>query len=79
MVKRVAEILNLFGNEEGFKFITHGFDLTKSNNFISILNKCRIMVSECNGLIPEHLYDLLFGFLYGTSWEDAEGVKHTFS
>lgn len=78
MVKRVAEVLSLFGNEEGFKFITHGFDLTKTNDFIPILNKCRIMIAECNGLIPEHLYDLLFGFLYGDSWEDAEGKKHSF-
>lgn len=78
MVKRAAEILSYFGKEDGFKFITHGFDQTKINDFIQILNKCRITISECNGLIPEHLYDLLFGFLYGKSWEDADGVKHSF-
>jgi hypothetical protein len=28
------------------------------------------------GLIPDTLYDLLFGFLFGPSWSDANGETH---
>lgn len=78
MVKNVADILGLFGKEDGFKFLTHDFDKTRNDDFITLVNKCRIMVSECCDLIPDHLYNLLFGFLYGKSWEDANGESHSF-
>lgn len=78
MVKRIADILRLFGQPAGFKFLTHDFDPTRNDDFLTLVNRCRIMVSECCGLIPDHLYELLFGFLYGKEWVDADGKTHTF-
>ena len=78
MVKTVADILSLFGRPDKFKFLTHTFDPTRNDDFITLVNNCRIAVSECCGLIPDHLYELLFGFLYGKSWEDADGETHSF-
>lgn len=78
MVKRLADILQLFGQADGFKFLTHDFDPTRDNDFLKLVNKCRIVLSEASGLIPDHLYEILFGFMYGKEWEDADGNKHTF-
>ena len=78
MVKRVADLLKLFGEADGFKFLTHDFDPTRNDDFISLVNRCRILLVENTGLIPSHLYDLLFGFLYGKTWEDSNGTEHQF-
>lgn len=78
MVKRVADLLKLFGEADGFKFLTHDFDPTRNDDFISLVNRCRILLVENTGLIPSHLYDLLFGFLYGKTWEDYNGTEHQF-
>lgn len=75
MVKRVADLLKLFGEADGFKFLTHDFDPTRNDDFISLVNRYRILLVENACLIPSHLYDLLFGFLYGKTWEDSDGKK----
>lgn len=58
-----------------YKFLTHRFD-SDSDDFLIYVNRWRIELANHRGLIPESLYDLFFGFLYGPSWVDASGKEH---
>lgn len=76
-IRFTAEFLGRFSDPRtGFKFLTHGFDPFYSSDFFVHVNRCRLALVDVRGLIPDSLYDLLFGFLYGPSWTDADGNVH---
>lgn len=58
-----------------YKFLTHRFE-SDSDDFLKYINRWRIELANNRGLIPQTLYDLFFGFLYGPSWIDANGKEH---
>lgn len=78
MVKSNARLLSLFSEADGFKFLTHGFDESDSD-FVLYLANCRTVLLDYKGVIEESLYRLLFGFMYGPSWKDYNGLEHSFS
>ena len=77
-VKNNADFLYLFSEADGFKFLTHDFLLPEDSDFLKYLANCRSLLLKYDGLIEETLFELIFGFLYGPSWIDSQGLEHTF-
>ena len=75
MLINSVNLLGGFSEENGFKYLTHRFD-AESDDFIDTVNRCRYMLLGWQDRIPKHLYDLLFGFLFGPNWTDSNGVNH---
>lgn len=75
MLINSVNLLGGFSKENGFKYLTHRFD-AESDDFIDTVNRCRYMLLGWQDRIPKHLYDLLFGFLFGPNWTDSNGVIH---
>lgn len=75
MIKTTADILSKFGDE--LKYLVHDYDKTEDVDFCALVSKARLLITERAGLIPGHLYDLLFGFVYGPEWVDWKGKGHS--
>lgn len=75
-IKYTATFLHGFTNPEEYKILTHGFDPKYPDDFYYYVNRLRQDLILMKGLIPDTLYDLLFGFLFGPSWIDADGEEH---
>ena len=75
MIKTAADLLSKFGDE--LKYLVHDYDKTEDVDFCALVYKARLLINERVGLIPNHLYDLLFGFVYGPEWVDWEGKGHS--
>lgn len=69
MIKRTADFLGKFSDDKELKHLLH----TEETEVFPLIVKARLGVSELEGLIPEHLYNLVSGFLYGPEWEDYTG------
>ena len=76
MIKTAADLLSKFSDE--LKYLVHDYDKTEDVDFCALVARARLLISERLGLIPDHLYNLLFGFVYGPEWKDWEGKVHTF-
>lgn len=72
-----ANFLYGFEDPDKYKFLTHKFDPLYKDDFYYYVNLLRQDLIVMRGLIPDTLYDLLFGFLFGPSWSDADGEVHT--
>lgn len=76
--KDTAIFLSLFNRRDGFKYLTHNYD---SNSMT--LNDMLKQVKEAfedgkrGKNIPESMLSLLYNFLNGKYWLDAEGKKYT--
>lgn len=77
-VKNNADFLYLFSEADGFKFLTHDFPLPEDSDFLKYLANCRSLLLNYDGIIEESLYELIFGFLYGPTWIDLQGMEHVF-
>ena len=71
-----AYFLHGFTKPEEYKILTHGFDPRFPPDFYLYVNRFRQDLIVQRGLIPDTLYDLLFGFSFGPSWCDANGETH---
>lgn len=71
-----TDFLHGFTKPDEYKILTHGFDPNYPNDFYYYVNRLRQDLIVRQGLIPNTLYDLLFGFCFGPSWRDANGVDH---
>lgn len=71
-----ANFLHGFTKPEEYKSLTHGFDPRFQPDFYYYVNRFRQDLIVLRGLIPDTLYNLLFGFSFGPSWSDANGEKH---
>ncbi len=78
VVENNAILLNKFSDASWLKFLTHGFDLPDEADFVSYLASCRSELLDNKGKIDDSLYRLLFGFMYGPSWNDYSGKEHHF-
>lgn len=77
MIKTAADLLNKFSREDELKFLVHSYSKFDGQDFSALVAKARLLITERMGLIPDHLYDLLFGFVYGPEWVDWKGRTHT--
>ena len=77
MIKTTADLLNKFGLEKELKFLVHSYSKIEDQDFCALVSKARLLITERSGLIPDQLYDLLFGFVYGPEWVDWEGKVHS--
>lgn len=77
MIKTAADLLNKFSCEDELKFLVHSYSKFDGQDFCALVSKARLLIAERVGLIPDHLYDLLFGFVYGPEWVDWEGRSHS--
>lgn len=77
MIKTTADLLNKFGLENELKFLVHSYSKIEDQDFCALVSKARLLITERSGLIPDQLYDLLFGFVYGPEWVDWEGKVHS--
>lgn len=74
-IRHTVELLGEFSKPEGFKYLTHRFDDT--NDFFSIVNRCRMELAKYHRMLPQNLFGLIYGFLYGPEWTDGDGIPHT--
>jgi hypothetical protein len=74
-LKAIADLLQLFVREDGFKNLTHD---SGREDFLRYLCHARSLILNYKGLVPDHLYRLLFGFVYGPVWVDRHNNEHTF-
>ena len=74
-LRHTVDFLGKFSNPEGFKYLTHRFD-DETTDFFTIVNRCRMEMRLYHDLIPENLFRLIYGFLYGPEWSDADGISH---
>lgn len=74
-IKAIADLLQLFVREDGFKNLTHD---SGREDFLKYLCHARSLILNYKGLVPDHLYRLLFGFVYGPVWVDRHNNEHTF-
>lgn len=77
MIKTTADLLNKFGLEKELKFLVHSYSKIEDQDFCALVSKARLLITERSGLIPDQLYDLLFGFVYGPEWVDWKGKVHS--
>ena len=77
MIKATADLLTKFSLENELKFLVHSYTKVEDQDFCALVSKARLLITEMAGVIPDHLYDLLFGFVYGPEWVDWEGKTHT--
>ena len=77
MIKTAADLLTKFSLEDELKFLVHSYTKIEDQDFCALVSKARLYITERAGLIPDHLYNLLFGFVYGPEWVDWEGKTHS--
>lgn len=71
-----SEFLNLFSLENGLKYLTH--DIKASGlDLIDYTYNCQRLTLDWAGRIPEELFDLVRGFVFGPCWTDFKGNRHT--
>lgn len=75
MIKDTADFLSKFNSDKNeLKELVHD---ERGEAFFNIIMRARLLITEMSGLISDHLYDLLFGFVYGPKWIDWEGNEHS--
>lgn len=77
MIKTTADLLGKFCLEDELKFLVHCYSKIEEQDFCALVTKARLLITESSGLIPDQLYDLLFGFVYGPEWVDWKGKVHS--
>lgn len=70
------DFLGGFTPSKGYKQVTHPLDLDDKEDFLFYVNRCRTALLNYEGILPDGLYDFLFGFFYGPEWKDANGITH---
>lgn len=74
-LRHTVDFLGKFSEPEGFKYLTHRFD-DDSIDFLTIVNRCRVELVKYHNMLPQNLFRLMYGFLYGPEWSDAYGRVH---
>lgn len=74
-LRHTVDFLGKFSKPDGFKYLTHRFD-DDVTDFFTIVNRCRMELRLYHNVIPENLFRIFHGFLYGPEWTDAEGRVH---
>lgn len=77
-IKAIADLLQLFVKVDGLKVLTHDFKELPVKDFFVYLSQARSLILNYKECIPEHLYKLLFGYIYGPTWIDSKTNEHTF-
>ena len=74
--KETADFLSLFNRRDGFKYLTHNYD-NNSVSLIEMLDQVKNVFKEnLKGKnLPHSLWTLIYNFIYGKEWWDAEGEK----
>lgn len=75
-ISYTIDFLGGFTPSKGYKQVTHPLDLDDKEDFLFYVNRCRTALLNYEGLLPDGLYDFLFGFFYGPEWKDANGIIH---
>ena len=75
-LKETVSFLGQFSRVDGLKFLTHDFDAECDDDFFEYVTRCRTELGKVKGIIPDSLYNLVFGFVAGPSWKDCNGIIH---
>lgn len=70
-----SDFLNLFSIPSEFKFLTH--DIQASGlDLLDYTYSCQEKLLDWKGRIPDDLFELVRGFLFGPQWKDYRGDVH---
>lgn len=71
-----SEFLNLFSLDTGLKYLTH--DIKASGlDLVDYTYNCQMLTLDWAGRVPEELFNLVRGFIFGPCWTDFKGDRHT--
>lgn len=72
----IADFLHLFSQEDGFKFLTH--DIKASGlDLLEYTYHCQETLLDWSGKVPDDIFNLVKGYVFGPFWTDFEGKVHT--
>lgn len=73
----LADFLYKFSEDDGFKFLTHDIK-TAGIDLIDYIDLCkgRLMDWKRRHEIPEELFQLIRGFIFGKGWTGYDGEEH---
>ena len=64
-LQHTVDFLGEFTTAGKFKQVTHRFELDSKQDYLYYVNKCRTSLLNDEGLLPDGLFDFLFGYFFG--------------